>query len=157
MILMHFKVLYFKNKENVNLRQQSIATVTLSGDTERPPSLLRWTVSKKHAKTARCRQSGLKTTCELLQPVTLFFPTSKTAPLREAKTAPRGPAEGPSSCPRHLLPSLCTVPIPAPSGEQAMRSPEVSSVQYVACAGAAVPHMRWPCLQLSPCDFPSRC
>lgn len=113
---MHFKVLYCKNKENVNLRQQSIATVTLSGDTERPPSLLRWTVPKKHTETARCRESGLKTTCELLQPVTLFFPTSKTAPLREAKTAPRGPAEGPSSCPRHFLPSLCTVPIPAPSG-----------------------------------------
>lgn len=86
---MHFKVLYFKNKENVTLRQQSIATVTLSSDTERPPSLLRWTVPKKHTETARCRESGLKTTCELLQPVTLFFPTSKTAPLREAKTAPR--------------------------------------------------------------------
>lgn len=113
-----FKVLYFKNKENVNLRQQSIATVTLSSDTERPPSLLRWTVPKKHADTARCRQSGLKTTCESLQPVTLLFPTSTTAPLREAETAPRGPAEALPPAPDTSFLHCAPFPSQRPAGSR---------------------------------------
>lgn len=64
MILMHFKVLYFKNKKNINLRQRSIATVYFirwRGEASLSPEMDR---SKKSTQTLLRAESGLKTMCE---------------------------------------------------------------------------------------------
>lgn len=96
---MHFKVLYFKNKKNINLRQRSIATVYFirwRGEASLSPEMDR--SKKKHADTAPCREWS-ENHVRIAAACDTVLPKSKVTRPRDPETTLRGQVGGPSSCP----------------------------------------------------------
>lgn len=146
---MHFKVLYFKNKKNINLRQRSIATVYFirwRGEASLSPEMDR---SKKSTQTL-LRAEWSENHVRIAAACDTVLPQVQGHSSAGSRDHAEGSGGGPFLLPRRL--TSFTVQPNTRQGVQAMRSEEFSSVQHGrTCAEVARPGAR-PYLMFSPAD-----